>query len=75
VLYKYQKHDRRNGGPLKDTIIYAYYYANFTIENESYGAVAHKANKSFNELRRKFQLYTDFGEWRSPNCWICIFNV
>jgi hypothetical protein len=67
VLYEYQKHDRRNGGLLKNTIIYAYYYADFTIEGESYGAVAYKANEPFNELRRKFQLYTDFGEWRSPN--------
>jgi hypothetical protein len=37
-------------------------------EGESYNAVAHKANKPFDELRKKFQLYTDFGEWRSPNC-------
>jgi hypothetical protein len=68
VLYEYQKHNGRNGGFLRNVIIYAYYCANFTIEGESYGAVAHKANKLFNELRRKFQLYTDFGEWRSPNC-------
>jgi hypothetical protein len=32
------------------------YYANFTIKGESYGAVAHKANEPFNELRKKFQL-------------------
>jgi hypothetical protein len=62
VLYEYQKHNKRNGGSLKDTIIYAYYCANFIIEGESYSAVAHKANKLFNELRRKFQLYADFGE-------------
>jgi hypothetical protein len=68
VLYEYQKHDRRNGGFLKDTIIYAYYCVNFIIEGESYHAVAYKANELFNKLRKKFQLYTDFGEWRSPNC-------
>ena len=54
VLYEYQKHDRRNGGPLRDAIIYAYYCADFTIEGESYGTVAHKANELFDELRRKF---------------------
>jgi hypothetical protein len=62
VLYKYQKHDRRHGGPLRDAIIYAYHYANFTIKDESYGAVAHKANEPFNKLRKKFQLYADFSE-------------
>jgi hypothetical protein len=67
VLYEYQKYDRRNGGPLKNAIIYVYHCADFTIEGESYDTVAHKANEPFNELRRKFQLYTDFGEWRSPN--------
>jgi hypothetical protein len=54
VLYKYQKHDKRNGGSLRDAIIYAYYCANFIIEGESYDAVAHKANEPFNKLRKKF---------------------
>jgi hypothetical protein len=54
VLYKYQKHNKRNGGPLKNTIIYAYYCADFIIEGESYDTVAYKANKPFNELRKKF---------------------
>ena len=62
MLYKYQKHDRRNGGLLKDTIIYAYYYANFIIEGKSYNTVAYKTNKPFNKLRKKFQLYADFSE-------------
>jgi hypothetical protein len=62
VLYEYQKHDKRNEGPLRNAIIYAYHCANFTIKGESYGAVAHKANEPFNELRRKFQLYADFNE-------------
>jgi hypothetical protein len=75
MLYKYQKYDRRNRGPLKNAIIYAYYCVNFTIEGESYGAVAHKANEPFDKLRRKFQLYADFSEWRSPNYGICIFDV
>jgi hypothetical protein len=68
VLYEYQEHDRRNGGFLRDAIIYAYHCADFVIEGESYGAIAYKANESFNELRRKFQLYADFSEWRNPNC-------
>jgi hypothetical protein len=62
MLYEYQKHDRRNGGFLRDIIIYAYYCADFIIEGESYGAVAHKVNEPLDELRRKFQLYADFSE-------------
>jgi hypothetical protein len=62
VLYEYQEHDRRDGGLLRDAIVYPYYCTNFNIEGESYSAVAYKANKPFNELRKKFQLYTDFGE-------------
>ena len=54
MLYEYQEHDRRNGGSLRDAIIYAYYCANFAIEGESYDAVAHKANKPFDKLCRKF---------------------
>jgi hypothetical protein len=62
VLYKYQEYDRRNGRSLKNIIIYAYYCADFAIEGESYNTVAYKANKPFNKLRKKFQLYADFGE-------------
>jgi hypothetical protein len=59
---------KNNNNNNNDTIVYPYYYTDFIIKGESYGAVAYKANKLFDKLRRQLYSYANFGEWRSLNC-------
>jgi hypothetical protein len=43
---------KNNNNNNNDAIVYPYHCINFTIEGESYRAVAHKANELFDKFRR-----------------------